>query len=206
MRLDRQDYSLISNPTCLKAVENLSKEDFQYFDKDGFELNQAERKFYSAMNYPINYPILNHTCWQEPWFELEDDTLFLDHSLILHRCSYSGYALEQINKISKELPQARMLLQARQKWGYDFDLNAVAPTGEVFEVLHIEYDNLNYNAFHDRLICIEYTIRHTDWKDAAQRIWNKRDEWKHLKGFNQNHWKANFLIGWSKSETLEKAI
>ena len=49
-------------------------------------------------------------------------------------------------------------------------------------------------------------IRHTDWKDAAQRIWNKRDEWKPLKGFEQNHWKANFLIGWSKSETLEKAI
>ena len=206
MRLDRQDYVLISNPVCRKAVENLSKEDFQYFDKDGFELNLAERKFYSAMNFPINYPILNHTCWQEPWFILEDDTLFLDHSLILHRCSYSGQAQEQINKIAKDTPQARMLLQARQKWGYDFDLNALAPTGEVFEVLHIEYDNIDYNTFQDRLIYAEYMIRHTDWKDAAQRIWNKRDEWKSLKGFEQNHWKANFLIGWSKSETLEKAI
>jgi len=165
MRLARQDYLLISNPLCLRAVENLDKEDFQYFDKDGFELNQAERKFYSAMQYPINHPILNHVCWQEPWFELEDDNLFLDHSLILHRCSYAEYAFEQLTKISKEIPQARMLLQAKQKWGYDFDLNATAPSGEVFEVLHIEHD-----------------------------------------GFEQNHWKANFLIGWSKSESLEKAF
>lgn len=206
MRLDRQDHALVSNPVCLKAVESLSKEDFQYFDKDGFELNQAERKFYSAMNYPINHTILNHTCWQEPWFVLEDDNLFLDHAIILHRCSYSGHALEQIHKLAKEIPQARMLLQARQKWGFDFDLNAVAPCGEVFEVLHIEYDSTNYNTFQDRLIYTEYMIRHTDWKDAARRVWDKRDEWKSLKGFEQNHWKANFLIGWTKSETLEKAI
>jgi hypothetical protein len=206
MRLDRQDYLLISNPLCLKAVENLNKEDFQYFDKDGFELNQAERKFYSAMQYPINHSILNHVCWQDPWFELEDDNLFLDHSLILHRCSYAEHAFEQIVKLAKQIPQANMLLQAKQKWGYDFDLNAVAPTGEVFEVLHVEYDDLNYESFKNQLIIMEYTIRHIDWKDAAQRVWNKRDQWVHLKGFNQNHWKANFLIGWSKSETLEKAI
>ena len=206
MRLDRQDHALVSNPVCFKAVESLSKEDFQYFDKDGFELNQAERKFYSAMNYPTHHPILNHTCWQEPWFILEDDNLFLDHAIILHRCSYAGNAQSQLEKLAKTIPQARMLLQARQKWGYDFDLNAVAPSGEVFEVLHIEYDSIDYNTFQDNLIYTEFMIRHTDWKDAAQRVWNKRDQWKHLKGFDQNHWKANFLIGWSKSETLEKAI
>lgn len=206
MRLDRQRYSLISNPVCLNAVENLTAEDFRYFDKDGFELNVAERKFYSAMKYPIDYPCLNHTCWQEPWFELEDTTLFLDHSIILHRCSYSGEAERQLLEFSKTVPQAKMLLQARQKWGYDFDLNSVAPTGDVFEVLHIEYDSLDYDTFKNQLIHIEFLIRHTDWHDAAQRIWNNRDKWQHLKGFDQNHWKANFLIGWNKSETLEKAI
>ena len=206
MRLDRQNYSLISNPVCLNAVEELVAEDFQYFDKDGFELNVAERKFYSAMHYPINFPILNHTCWQEPWFVLEDSTLILDHAMILHRCSYSGEAERQIEKFSKTVPQARMLLQARQKWGYDFDLNAVAPTGEVYEVLHIEHDSLDYDVFKNQLIHIEFLIRHTDWHDAASKIWNNRDKWQHLKGFDQNHWKANFLIGWSKSETLEKAI
>jgi hypothetical protein len=206
MKLDRQDHSLVSNPLCLKVAEGLTSQDFQYFDKDGFELNQAERKFYSAMNYPIHYPILNHCCWQEPWFVLEDNSLILDHSIILHRCSYAESALDQLHILSKTIPLAKLLIQARQKWGYDFDLNAVAPTGDVFEVLHIEYDNTDYDSFKEKLIYTEYMIRHTDWKDAAQRIWNSRDQWQHLKGFDQNHWKANYLIGWSKSESLEKVI
>lgn len=206
MQLLRQNYSLTSNPVCLKSVDNLNKEDFLYFDKDGFELNRAEQKFYSAMGYPLNYPCLNHICWQVPWFEMEDNTLFLDHSIVLHRCDYSGSAYDQIREMSEKIPQAKLLLQAKQKWGFDFDLNAVSPSGDVYEVLHIEYDSTDYEKFKTNLIHTEYLIRHTDWHEAARKVWDNRSEWQNLKGFDQNHWKANFLIGWNKSETLEKVI
>ena len=73
----RYDTHITSNSFCSKAAENLNPEDFNYYDKDGFELNVAEQKFYRAMGYPINYPILNHCCWQEPWFELERNDLGL---------------------------------------------------------------------------------------------------------------------------------
>lgn len=203
----RLDIHLINNPLCTRPCNNLSVTDFDYYDKDGFELNVAEQKFYSAMDYPINFPILNHTCWQQPWFELEypDQGLLLDHCMFLCRAGYSGEARHQLEELSVSIPYASLLLKTRIKWGFDFALDAVRD-GEVFEVLHIEYDNNDYDSFKDRLINFEYLIRHTDWNDAADRVWQHRDSWQSLKGFDQNHWKSEFLIGWKKAEILEKSI
>ena len=98
-----------------------------------------------------------------------------------------------------------MLIKTKLKWGFDFALDAVRD-GEVFEVLHIEYDNNNFDDFRNRMINFEWTVRHTDWVNAADQIWQARDQWQHLKGFDQNHWKSKFLIGWDKAEILEKSI
>jgi len=203
----RYDVRLMSNPVCSKPVEGLEEQDFFYYDKDGFELNQAERKFYTAMNYPINNPILNHCCWQETWFKLiaKDSNLILDHSMFLCRCSYEQQALEQLNQFKTQTPQADLLIKTRQKWGFDFALDAVH-NGEIFEVIHIEYDNYDYEYFNNRMIHFDYIVRHTDWNDAAKRVWQQRDQWQHLKGFEQNNWKAKFLLGWNKAEYTEKTI
>jgi hypothetical protein len=204
----RHQITLMSNPCCTKSVDNLSASDFQYYDKDGFELNIAEQKFYSAMKYPINHPILNHTCWQQPWFELETDQLglILDHSIFLCRTNYSGDALEQLEKLKQTIPFADYLTRSRNKWGFDFALDAVSTGGTTFEVIHVEYDNYDYEQFKNRIIHFEYIVRHTDWVDAAKHIWDARDSWQHLKGFDQNHWKAEYLLGWKKSEYTEKAV
>ena len=202
----RQDYTLVSNPACVNEVEHLSPTDFLYYDKDGFELNAAEQKFYSAMQYPINYPILNHVCWQEPWFLLEptDKGLILDHSMFLCRCGYSGKAFTQLKKLLNSIPQAALLVETKTKWGFDFALDAVKD-GHVYEVLHIEYDSRNYDKFNQELIKFEYLIRHTDWVDAADRVWANKNKWEGLGGFEQNHWKSKFLIGWQRSEYTEKS-
>jgi hypothetical protein len=201
----RHQGTLISNPACTKET-TVTAEDFLYYDKDGFELNQAEQKFYSAMNFPINNPILNHRCWQQPWFELERDDLglILDHSMFLCRASYSGAAQEQLEQLKSTVPLADYLLKTRAKWGYDFALDAVH-NAHTYEVIHIEFDSHDYEQFKNHLIHFEYIVRHTDWQDAAKRIWQHRDQWQHLKGFAQNHWKAEFLIGWKRAEYTEKA-
>ena len=198
---------MLSNPSCYKAVENLTARDFLFYDKDGFELNAAEQKFYAAMGRPINYPILNHTCWQEPWFELEtnDIGLYLDHSMFLCRADYGGAALEQLKKLKKTVPLADYLIRTKTKWGYDFALDACRD-GQMFEVIHIEYDNFVYEEFTKSMIVFDYAVRHTDWNDAADRVWNQRHNWQHLKGFEQNHWKAKFLLGWNKAEYTEKTV
>lgn len=203
----RLDMHLLNNPICFNAVENLDTSDFQYYDKDGFELNIAEQKFYSAMNFPINSPILNHTCWQEPWFELESNNtgLILDHSMFLCRANYHGEALEQLAKLKATQPLADYLLRTKIKWGYDFALDAVRDD-HTFEVLHVEYDHNDYERFRNSMIQFDWQVRHIDWHDAADRVWAQRDQWQQLKGFDQNHWKAEYLLGWKKSEYTEKAV
>jgi hypothetical protein len=198
----------MSNPVCVKPAIDLESKDFQYYDKDGFELNCAEQKFYSAMNHPIQYPLLNHTCWQEPWFELEHHNLnlILDHSMFLCRCSYNGEALEQLKELKQSMPTADYLIQTRPKWGFDFALDAVSADGTLYEVLHVEYDNYDYDHFKNRMLQFDYTVRHTDWQDAAKHIWDTRESWQTLQGFEQNHWKASNLLGWSKAEYTEKSI
>ena len=203
----RHDVKLMSNPTCYNRVEDLNPEDFQYYDKDGFELNIAERKFYQAMKHPIHHPILNHCCWQEPWFELEEGNhnLILDHSMFLCRAMYSGAALDQLNQLKDTVPSADYLARTRTKWGFDFALDAVKD-GQTFEVIHVEFDSYDYDTFTNRMLQFDYTVRHTDWRDAAKEIWAHREDWQNLRGFEQNHWKAKFLVGWSKAEYTEKTI
>lgn len=198
----------MSNPLCDKTVNGLQVEDFKYYDKDGFELNRAEQLYYLAMGYPIVNNILNHNCWQEPWFELEDKNLglILDHCIILTRCSYTGDALDQLEKISSDIPEAKWIINTPKKWGYDFALDAVNSDGKIYEVLHVEYDNKNYQDFQNSMISFAYLIRHFDWQDAAEQIWLHRNEWEHLKSFEQNDWKAKFLLGWKKAESTEKSL
>ena len=202
----RFDVKLISNPACTKPVEELDKQDFDYYDKDGFELCLAEQKFYQAMNFPIDDPILNHTCWQETWFKLEEDNnLILDHCMFLCRSSFEQQALEQLIKLKPTHPRADLLIKTKPKWGFDFALDAVI-NGEVFEVLHIEYDHRHYEEFQSRMLQFDFKVRHTDWVDAAEQIYSMQSQWQHLKGFEQNHWKAKYLLGWNQAEYTEKAI
>jgi hypothetical protein len=203
----RHDITLLSNPICLNAANEISKDDFYYYDKDGFELNQAEQKFYAEMKFPIQHSILNHTCWQEPWFSLEDHVknLILDHCIFLCRASYDGAARAQIESIKKYQPLADYLLRTRTKWGYDFALDAVRD-GQTFEVLHVEYDHTDFEKFNDHMQIFEWKIRHTDWYDFADKIWARREQWQYLKGYDQNDWKAKYLLGWAKAEYTEKTV
>jgi hypothetical protein len=202
----RHNVTLMSNPVCENKVDDLNVDDFLYYDKDGFELNVAEQKFYRAQDFPINHPLLNHICWQQPWFEIEDNDcgLLLDHSMFLCRAGYCGAALDQLEKLKKTIPYADLLTRTRVKWGYDFALDSVN-NDTVFEVLHVEYDSIDYEHFVTHMIQFDWTVRHTDWKDAANKVWQHRDKWQNLKGFQQNRWKAEFLLGWKQAEYTEKA-
>lgn len=206
--LRRCDFSLVSDPSCKRPVDDLEADDFLYYDKDGFELNVAERKYYQASGHET-HDYLGHQCYQQAWFRLDPNRsagLLLDHALVLHRCRYDGHAREQLRSLLGKIPQADLLLKTQAKWGFDFDLDAIAEDGTVFEVLHVEYDSRDYAKFTERMIIMEYQIKHTDWQDAAARVWQQREAWQHLTGFEQNHWKAQFLLGWNRAEYTEKAL
>jgi len=203
----RTDVKVISDPVCCEPIYKIVPEDFRYYDKDGFELNRAEQKYYRRMRHPIEHQILNHDCWQEPWFELTGSTdLILDHCTILHRCRYAEHAQYQLNKIKQTIPEADFILNTKAKWGYDFALDAVDQQGHTYEVLHVEYDSNDYLEFLDHLYNFELLVTSIDWTDAAQRIDQHRSEWQALKGFDQNNWKSKFLINWDRAEYTEKTL
>ena len=209
MIFTRQHPTIIHDVSCSQAlISDPQEKDFDYYDKDGFELNVAEQKYYEQMRYPITYPILNHCCWQEPWYELKPEVegLLLDHCMFLCKADYSGEALEQLKDINKKIPYANLLINSKRKWGYDFDLDGVREDGTIFEVLHIEWDTYDFYEFTDSFYRFEAMIEHSDWHDIAERVWSKRDEWQDLKGFDQNHWKSKFLLGWDQAEYTQKSI
>jgi len=201
--------TIIMYPSCTIKVpsESLNNSKCLFYDKDGFELTDLEKEYYSFngySNYLKNY--LNHVCFQEQWFELEPNSNFiLDHSLILHRCSFKGEAREQLIHNLKQLPKLSYLLQCPSKWGLDFSLDYVSEEGELVEVLHIEYDTKLYDEFITYKLYFESFVLNTDWDNFTKFLFNKKDEWINLVGFEQNNWKARQL-GFKQAETTHKSI
>ena len=198
------DYTIIKDPVCIKPNYNiLDAEDFRYYDKDGFELNRAEIGFYKASGYKLNNS-LNHYCFQQNWMAIDHAKLYLDHCLILHRCRYRQEAYEQLYNLRRRIPAASHIMNTRAKWGFDFALDAVDQDSNLYEVLHIECDYTSHDEFLQELDRTQKRVSEIDWLDAAQRVLSAREQWTNLKGFEQNDWKAKFLLGWNKSEYTEK--
>lgn len=194
------------NPVCTRETLDLKYFDFFYYDKDGFELNIAEKSFYRAMGFPV-LSCLNHECWQLDWLKVnESNLIIIDHCLVLQRASYGDQALEQLKKLVKYIPFASYLINTKQKWGFDIALDAVDEHNQPFEVIHIEYDELSYDPFMQKLSKITQMLYNIDWINAAKRVNDMKEHWIGLKGFEQNNWKANFLLGWNKAEYTDKAI
>jgi len=196
-------YDVYQNPCCYYTVDDLVPTDFNYYDKDGFELNLAERKYYQQQGIEL-HDCLNHICNQIPWLAIDSDQLIIDHSMILHRANYGGAAVDQLERLKQQIPFARYLITTKQKWGFDFALDACI-NDQLFEVIHIEYDDREHSRFVDKLNHIEQLLLNTDWLDAAQRILDQQDQWRNLVGYDQNHWKSNYLLGWERAEYTEKA-
>ena len=190
---------------CDRVCLDLHKNDFLYYDKDGFELNRAEQKYYQICGYKLDHT-LNHHAYQVPWYTSSDPRLIVDHSLILYRCGYRGDAERQLRALKESIPQTSLMLMTKPKWGFDFALDSIDSSGNIFEVIHIEYDTNIFTEFCNQVNKIQERIDHTDWRNAASSIEHKRDQWQSLRGFAQNDWKAKHLLNWSRAEFTEKAI
>jgi len=199
------------NPTCSETVNAsmLSSESVRYFDKDGFELTPLEQAYYCAAGYQnkIGNGCLYHTCWQEPWFNLsKEDPFIIDHTMILHRCDFTGDAAIQLYKYNKRLPQLNYLINCKKKWGIDFSLDYMdRDTDKVYEIIHIEKDTNNYNEFIDIKSKFEEFVLSTDWTHAARVLLKQKEKWLPLEGMARNDWKARFF-GYEYAEETLKSV
>jgi len=190
--------------TCTQSAD-LQPADFRWYDKDGFELCAAEKKLYSAMNFPLT-ECLYHICWQDTWLESNNPKILLDHCMLLHRCDFADSAVAEIQKLIPQNPKAQMLLKSKKKWGFDFALDYLDDNGNIWEVVHIEWDSYDFNEAADKLESIQEKIFLLDWEHISKYIIAKENDWSTLEGFKQNDFKAQEIFGWNFAERTLKSL
>ena len=121
----------------------------------------------------------------------------LDNDRLAHLCGALDEHLRTIDTFL-EMGKARDvedLLRRQDRAGGMPWVNTTAADrdGNVFEVLHWEYDGFNYAEVESRKQELEPRFAAIDWDDAAARILKQKDQWHHLDFFAQSDWKCNYF-------------
>ena len=198
-KITRTQKSLNPNPYWHWPIEQLSPPnpiEIDLFDQNGYDLTVLEQKYSQANNEPGQYHRSNHVALKYEWFTENDAGLegaHINHALLFERKGYVGEALKQLQHWAKTNSQIYKIIKMRPKWGMDISMDYTDAQGNVFEVLHWEWDSFEYDEAEEKRISIEPFLESVDWNDAAQRILKRKDEWHHLGFFEQSEWKTKFF-------------
>ena len=165
------------------------------FDQNGYDLTDLEQ-CYAAVNLTSIHSHRDHRhALKASWFTQPDkmEGAVLNHSLLFERKGYSGEALEQLERWAQTNPLVYKIIKMRPKWGLDFSMDYVDRAGNVFEVLHWEYDGFDFDEVEKRKQQLEPKLAAIDWDDAAAGILKRKDQWHHLDFFAQSDWKCNYF-------------
>jgi hypothetical protein len=178
-----------------KIIYLPTPEDVALFDQNGYDLTDLEKHYaYSNWNKPKKHRE-HRVALKQPWFTQEHtvEGAHLNHSLLFERKGYAGAALEELQHWARALPLINKVIAIRPKWGLDFSMDYVDRAGNVFEVLHWEWDSFDYEEIQAVKLEIEPVLKAIDWQDAAQNILTNKDSWHHLDFFSQSAWKCNYF-------------
>ncbi|HQV87868.1 MAG TPA: hypothetical protein PK714_01610, partial [Nitrosomonas sp.] len=165
------------------------------FDQNGYDLTDLEQLYAEANLTPAHAHREHRHAVKAPWFTQPNrvEGAVLNHSLLFERKGYSGNALEQLEQWAQSNPLVYKIIKMRPKWGLDFSMDYADRAGNVFEVLHWEYDGFDYDEVAERKQQLEAKFAATDWDDAAACILKLKDQWHHLDFFAQSDWKCNYF-------------
>ncbi|MBV36237.1 MAG: hypothetical protein CMP47_12440 [Rickettsiales bacterium] len=202
------DNPFSENPEMTKSVGDDIFADFpfEYFDKDGFDLNVFEAEVYKRNDVEVQ-PLLNRNANHYVWFdhEFKGKGVYFDHSLLMCRRSYSGELAEQIGQKSQENPLLNKLLMLTPKWGIDVNVEFVFDDGSIMEVFHHESDYYDFDEYCDNKAHLEKFVADTDFEDAANVLLRDKHLWNDLCGDDQTDYKARYF-GFNRAYTTQKVI
>jgi len=207
LKLSTNTFNKRPNITIPLSDEIVMRSEMQFFDKDGYELNELERLYYACNGANLSEKHLNHTANHETWFYDEynsQEFCVLDHSYIANRWSYEGEVRAQLEHLSYYKPTLKKLLSIEPKWGIDFSLDFINKD-YVMEVFHIEQDFFNLNEAIETKEKAEELILKTDWEDVALEMYKRKDEWEHLPSDDHSDWKAHY-VGWNRAFDNKKVF
>lgn len=170
-------------------------EDIDLFDQNGYDLTEIE-KYYSITNDTSIFSHRSHrSALKQSWFiqDYTNEGAHLNHGLLFERKAYNGSALDQLRYWAKDLPLLYKIISIKPKWGLDFSMDYADRDGNVFELLHWEWDSFSFEEINIVKSAAENIIINIDWKDAASTLLRRKSEWYHLDFFNQSDWKCEYF-------------
>ena len=200
MKLHVTDNKFDSNPFWSQTIKSVfacpPKDTVEMFDQNGYDLTKLEQ-LYAVANGANTTKHRNseHITLRQPWFTSDDNESgpHINHAYMFERKGYSGDALKQLQSWAEYRPQFHKLIAMRPKWGLDFSIDYCDTDGNVFELLHWEFDGFEFNEINDKKSMMEEFLLNQDWDEKAQAMLKRKDEWHNLGFFEQSDWKTNFF-------------
>jgi hypothetical protein len=200
MQLHLTDNRFNTDPCWTERIKSVfacpPKEAVEFFDQNGYDLTKLEQ-LYAVANgaNTTRHRNSEHITLRQTWFE--DDSPesgpHINHAVMFERKGYSGEALQQLTTWAGYRPQFHKLIAMRPKWGLDFSIDYADREGNVFELLHWEYDGFEYNEIADKKAQMEEFLVNQDWTDRARVMIERKEEWHGLDFFEQSEWKTQFF-------------
>jgi hypothetical protein len=199
MKLTPTNNQFNTNPYFNKAIAQEyvpTIEQTELFDQNGYDLTPLEKLYAESNGQAGRWHRPNHYALKQDWFYDIDNSVtgaHLNHALIFERKGYQGAALSQLEQWAKQNNLIYKLIKMRPKWGMDISIDYVDELGNVFELLHWEYDGFDYQEIAAKKAYIEQFLLPIDWGHAAAEMIRRKSEWHHLGFFEQSAWKTKFF-------------
>src|SRR5688572_19614511 len=126
----------------------------ELFDQSGYDLSPLEKLYAVANGQRFCAHREHRHAIRSTWLvspPAKNAGAVLNHALLLERKGFAGEALDQIKQWAQANPLMFKLAKLRPKWGLDFSMDYADRDGNVFEVLHFEYDSFVYEEVQARV-------------------------------------------------------
>ena len=183
-----------SNPISQEIIPSI--EQTELFDQNGYDLTPLEQLYAEANGQAGRWHRPNHYALKRDWFIDEKNSVtgaHINHALLFERKGYTGAALAQLEGWARHNNLIYKIIKMRPKWGMDISVDYVDTAGNVFELLHWEYDGFDYQEIADKKLQIEKCLLDIDWGSVAAEMIRRKSEWHHLGFFEQSTWKTEFF-------------
>ena len=165
------------------------------FDQNGFDLTDLEIMYAKKMDLDIKKVRHTHFVLKEDWFTAEptDRGCHINHAVIFERKGFAGAAKDQMETFAEKCPLIHKVLQIKPKWGLDFSVDYADTEGNVFEVLHWEWDTFNFEEIQEKKKQMDVFLLEQDWNKMAKQLLERKAEWYKLGFFEQSDYKTKFF-------------
>ena len=168
----------------------------ELFDQNGYDLTLLEQMYAVANGVDlVTHRNKSHITLRQDWFvdTAPDEGPHINHALMFERKGYAGDALTQLSSWAKANVHLHKLIAMKPKWGLDFSIDYCDQEGNVFEVLHWEFDGFDYQEIQDKKDIMDEFLMQQDWNHAAKQILKNKDKWHNLGFFEQSEWKTKYF-------------